>query len=198
VRENLYQVHLWIRQISPMIWRRALVHRESTLAQIHDVIQIVFGWSDTHLHRFRIHGRDYEVSRDGGPWFSQDARQVRLVDFQFRPNQRFLYEDDFSDRWRHEVRIERGFEKESKRTYPVCIGGQRAAPPEDCGGPRASLERCDSAPWQVHEHLEHLTESINAGDLDAARDHLEAIESLREWIPRDPFDLRAVNHRLRL
>jgi pRiA4b ORF-3-like protein len=50
----IYQVYLWIRQISPMIWRRVLVRRESTLAQLHDVIQIVFGWSDAHLHRFRI------------------------------------------------------------------------------------------------------------------------------------------------
>jgi hypothetical protein len=107
----IYQVHLWIRQISPMIWRRVLVHRESTLAQLHDVIQIVFGWSDEHLHRFRIHGRDYGVRRDGGPGFSQDARQVRLGDFRFRPNERFLYEYDFGDRWQHEVRIERGLDE---------------------------------------------------------------------------------------
>src|SRR5512135_59177 len=120
----IYKLHLWIRQISPMIWRRVLVRRESTLAQLHDVIQIVFGWSDAHLHRCRIHGRDYGVSRDGGPWFSQDARQVRLVDFQFRLNERFLYEYDFGDRWQHEVRIERRLEEQPKRTYPLCIGGR--------------------------------------------------------------------------
>jgi hypothetical protein len=118
----IYQVHLWIRQIGPMIWRRVLVRRESTLAQFHDVIQIVFGWSDAHLHHYRIHGRDYGVSRDGGPWFSQDACQVHLADFQSRSNERFLYEYDFGDCWQHEVRIERGLEEQRKRTYPVCIG----------------------------------------------------------------------------
>ena len=50
-----------IRQISPMIWRRILVHSGSSIAQLHDIIQIAFGWSDTHLHRFRIHGRHEEI-----------------------------------------------------------------------------------------------------------------------------------------
>src|SRR5262245_59649425 len=50
---DVYQVHAWIRQISPMIWRRLLVRTDSTLADLHDVLQIAFGWSDFHLHRFR-------------------------------------------------------------------------------------------------------------------------------------------------
>jgi hypothetical protein len=78
------------------------------------------------------------------------------------------------------------------------MGGQRAAPPEDCGGPGAFLERRDVAPWQVHEHLEHLTESVEVGDVDAVQDHLEAIEALREWLALDQFDRRTVNQRLRL
>ena len=194
----IYQVHLWIRQISPMIWRRVLVRSDSTLAQFHDIIQIVFGWSDSHLHRFRVHGRDYGVSRHGGLGFSQDARQVRLVDFQFRHNERFLYEYDFGDRWQHEVRIERGLEDQPKQAYPVCVGGQRAAPPEDCGGPWAFLERRDAAPFQMSEHLEQLVERVETGDLDTVRDHLEAIASLREWLALDRFDRRQVNRRLRL
>ena len=44
-----------------MIWRRILVHGGSSIAQLHDIIQIAFGWSDTHLHRFRIHGRHEEI-----------------------------------------------------------------------------------------------------------------------------------------
>src|SRR5512135_605841 len=62
----VYQLHVWIRRISPMIWRRLLVRNESTLADLHDVLQIAFGWSDFHLHRFRIHGRDYGTNRVGG------------------------------------------------------------------------------------------------------------------------------------
>jgi hypothetical protein len=87
----IYLLHIWIRQISPMIWRRVLVRSESSLAHLHDIIQILFDWTDDHLHRLRIHGRDYGISRPGGPGFSQDAGQVRLGDFQFRRNERFLY-----------------------------------------------------------------------------------------------------------
>ena len=86
----IYKLHIWIRQISPMIGRRILVRSESSIAQLHDIIPIAFGWSDSHLHRFRIHGRDHGISRPGGPGFARDARQVRLADFQFRRNERFL------------------------------------------------------------------------------------------------------------
>lgn len=180
-----------------MIWRRVLVRSDSTLAQLHDVIQVLFDWSDDHLHRFRIHGRDYGVNRLGGLWFSQEADRVRLADFQFRTNERFLYEYDFGDAWQHQVRVERGRPEEPKRAYPTCVGGQRRAPPEDCGGPRAFLRRREAAPFDVAEHLERLLESVDAGDREAVCDQLEAIESLREWLDRDRFDRRRVNRRLR-
>jgi hypothetical protein len=195
---EVYQLHVWIRQISPMIWRRLLVRAESTLAELHDIIQIAFGWSDFHLHRFRIHGRDYGLGRPGGLVFAHDARSVRLDHFRFRPNEWFLYEYDFGDGWQHLVRVERRLTLEPRRTYPVCVGGQRAGPPEDCGGPWAFQERRDAVPRQVGEHMERILEGINAGDLDAIRDELEAVESGREWLTLERFDRRKVNRRLRL
>jgi hypothetical protein len=195
---EIYLLHLWIRQISPMIWRRRLVRSDSTLAALHDTIQVAFAWTDSHLHRFRIHGRDHGVARVGGPSFFADARQARLDSFQFRLNERFLYEYDLRDSWQHEVRVERRLIAEPKRTYPVCVGGRRAAPPEDCGGPWAFLVRRDAVPCDVREHLERLVEGVEAGDLDAVQDHLDVIDSLRAWLTLDRFDRRAVNRRLRL
>ena len=193
----------WLNDLLPdsepaLIWRRILVRCECSIAQLHDIIQIAFGWSDSHLHRFRIHGRDYGISRPGGPGFTQDARQVRLADFQFRRNERFLYEYDFGDSWQHEVRIEAGLPEEPKRGYPTCVGGKRQAPPEDCGGPWTFLQRRDAVPLRVSEHLERLVESVEAGDREAIRDQLEDIESLREWLNLDRFDRRHVNRRLLL
>ena len=188
---------IWIRQISPMIWRRLLVRSESSLAQLHDIIPIAFGWSDSPLHRFRSHGRDYGVSRPGGSGFAQDAHQVRLADFQFRRNERFLDEYDFGDSWQHEVRVEAGLPEEPKRGYPLGVGGKRQAPPEDGGGPRAFLQRRDAVLLDMVEHLGRLVESVEAGDRDAIRDQLEDIESLREWLDLDRFDRRHVNRRLR-
>src|SRR5450755_326958 len=83
-----YRIHVWIRQISPMIWRRLLVGSDSSIADLHHTLQIAFGWSDSHLHRFHIHGRDYGTGKIGGTGFSTDAKQVRLADFRFRIDER--------------------------------------------------------------------------------------------------------------
>jgi Plasmid pRiA4b ORF-3-like protein len=128
-----YCVHVWIREIHPMLWRRFLVRSDSTLADLHVVLQIGFDWTDFHLHRFRIRKKDYAVPRLGGLG-CHDARKIKLADLHFRINERFLYEYDFGDLWQHQVRIEKRLEIEPSRSYPMCVGGQWAGPPEDCGG----------------------------------------------------------------
>jgi hypothetical protein len=129
----VYQLRICLRKISPIIWRRLLVRDDSTIADLHYTLQIVMGWTDSHLHRFRIHGKDYGVAHIGGCSFADDPRQVRLADFGFRLRERFFYEYDFYDLWQHDIRIEQILELDTKRTYPVCIAGRRASPPEDCG-----------------------------------------------------------------
>ena len=89
---EIYQLHVWIRQISPMIWRRLLVRSDSSVADLHYTLPIAFGWSDEHLNQFHIHGQDYGVYHDGGINFSKNPRLVKLSDFKFRKNERFIYE----------------------------------------------------------------------------------------------------------
>ena len=96
-----YYVHVWIRGIHPMLWRRFLVRSDSTLADLHAVLQIGFDWTDFHLHRFRIRKKDYAVPRRGGLG-CHDARQIKLGQLHFRINERFLYEYDFGDLWQHQ------------------------------------------------------------------------------------------------
>jgi hypothetical protein len=94
---HVYQLKVWIQAISPMVWRRLLVRSDSTLADLHYTLQIAIGWSDTHLNRFHIHGKDYGVYHSGGISFADDPEQVSLSVFGFRPRERFLYEYDFGD-----------------------------------------------------------------------------------------------------
>jgi hypothetical protein len=105
------------------------------------------------------------VPRRGGLG-CHDARQIKLGQLHFRINERFLYEYDFGDLWQHQVRIEKRLEIETSRSYPVCVGGQWAGPPEDCGGPRAFLDRRAAAPWRVRELLDNLLEDIETEDTD--------------------------------
>ena len=194
---EVYRLHVWIRQISPMIWRRLLVRSDSTIADLHYTLQIAFGWSDAHLNLFHIHGQDYGVYHDGGMSFSTNPNQVRLRDFKFRINERFSYEYDFGDCWQHEVRVEARLDLGDKFIYPRCIGGQRRAPPEDCGGPLAFVARRDEVPLQIEDLFEDIQNDLDANDIEAIRDRVEDINELRDWLTLDDFDRREVNRRLK-
>ncbi len=175
---EVYQFHVWLREISPMIWRRVLVRSDSSIADLHYTLQIVFGWSDTHLHRFVIHGKDYGLTYLGGSSFADDPTQVRLSDFHFRRNARFRYEYDFGDGWEHVLLVEKILPADPNARYPVCIKGKRACPPEDCGGV-----------WGYADLLKALADPKH-----------EQHQELRDWIGDDfdpeAFDLDAVNSQL--
>lgn len=136
---HVYQLKVWILEISPMVWRRILVRSDSTIADLHYTIQIAIGWSDLHLNRFHIHGQEYGVYHDGGTSFSDNPELVLLSTFGFRTRERFLYEYDFGDAWQHEIRVEKCLPLEPKKIYPVCIDGKHAVPPEECGGALAYM-----------------------------------------------------------
>jgi hypothetical protein len=193
----VYQLRICLRKISPIIWRRLLVRGDSTIADLHYAIQIAMGWTDSHLHRFRIHGKDYGVAHMGGISFADDPSQVRLADFGLRLRERFLYEYDFYDLWQHDIRVEQILELDPKQTYPMCIAGRRASPPEDCGGPLAFFQRSQEVPGEVSRSLLEMADEIEAEDLEAIRDRLESLEALRPWLAPDRLDRRDVNNRLR-
>ena len=61
----VYQLRVVLRGVSPLIWRRLLVGSDSSIADLHATLQLAFGWSDEHLNRFVIHGREYGVAPPG-------------------------------------------------------------------------------------------------------------------------------------
>jgi hypothetical protein len=189
---EVYQLRIYLREISPLIWRRLLVRSDSTIADLHYTLQIAMGWTDFHLHQFVIRGKRYGISRLGCTGFRDDPHQVHLQDFHFRLRERFLYEYDFGDLWQHEVRLEQRLPLDSKQSYPVCSGGARQAPPEDGGGAWAFLAlKQHYTPWTI---AEQLTEMLEAGDIE---DHYEELFTFRYWWNAERFDRRAVNRRLK-
>src|SRR5215472_10012981 len=79
----IYQLRLVLAGISPIIWRRLLVSSESTIAQLHQYIQACFDWRGEHLHRFRIHGKDYGITYLGGISFDDNPHAVPLSRFRY-------------------------------------------------------------------------------------------------------------------
>ncbi len=196
----VYQLRVVLRHVSPVIWRRLLLRSDSTIADLHATLQLVLGWSDEHLHRFVIQGRVYRT--DG--W--ADPRRVHLADLGLRVRERFLYEYDFTDGWQHDVRVERILPIELGRRFPVCIGGRRASPPEDCGGPWAFLElRQRYSVVSIAERLLELLKPITSDDghdedddefVPDPDDHFEELVHLLRWLKIDRFDRRAANREL--
>jgi Plasmid pRiA4b ORF-3-like protein len=156
----VYQLRVVLRGVSPLIWRRLLVPSDSSIADLHATLQLALGWSDEHLNRFVIHGREYGVAHPGGLWFRDDPHAVRLADLGLRVGERFLYEYDFFDGWCHDVRVEAILQVEPARRYPMCTGGARSAPPEGCGGPWAFQEqRQNHSPVRLIELMAELLEA---------------------------------------
>ena len=143
-----------------MIWRRLVVPSDLTLYDMHRAIQIAFGWEDYHLHAFEAHGRYYRTEWTGQRHHVEDGdelRELTLADLSLRLRQKILYEYDFGDFWEHEVRIEAREAADPKKPYPVCIGGARAGPPEDVGGPGGY----DHLLERLHElHLRRLFDAF--------------------------------------
>jgi hypothetical protein len=138
---KVYCVHVWIQGIHPMLWRRFLVRSDSTLADLHVVLQIGFDWTDFHLHRFRIRKKAYAVPRLGG-LSCHDARKITLAELHFRINERFVYEYDFCDLWQHHMRIEKRL---VNRSGPLLSGVCGRSMGRATGGLRGSASLFGSA-----------------------------------------------------
>ncbi len=188
-----YQIHVSLIGISPMIWRRLLLNGDSTIADLHYILQIAMGWSDEHLNRFSIHGKYYGVYHSGGICFSDDPAQVRLADLQLREREKFFYEYDLSDRWQHQLRVEAITYPDQPLLAPACLTGKRTAPPEDCGGPGVFLAKRQH--YSMGYALEILAD-IQDNGIEVVRDRDEEIRLLLPWLSLEQFDCEAVNRRL--
>jgi len=124
----LFQLRAVLRGISPLIWRRLLAPRDTSIAQLHDVLQVAFGWEDMHLHRYEMRGREYGLSREGGASFDTNARKVRIGDLKLRRMERITYEYDFRDHWIHDIRIEATLPIDPAKRYRSALQGNSPRP----------------------------------------------------------------------
>lgn len=132
---GVFQLHIQLREVSPSIWRRLLVPSSITLAELHPVLNEAMGWTDSHLHQFVLGDRVFgdPETDDTGELEYENEGKARIEDL-LGAGQTIRYEYDFGDSWVHTVKVEKALELDERVTYPLCIGGARACPPEDCGG----------------------------------------------------------------
>ena len=171
------RVKATLKHVRPPIWRRLVLPGELSLVDLHEALQVVFGWMNGHLHGFRTRDRQF-----GDPEFLQlpgleDESGVRVADLLRSKGDRLVYDYDFGAGWEHDLVVEEVLDSDEPAVR--CLGGRRAGPPEDCGGP-----------WGYGELLQALRDPGH-----------ERHGELVEWMPLefDPeeFDLEDVEEQLR-
>ena len=136
----IHQYKVSLREISPAVWRRIQVPENYTFWDLHVAIQDSMGWLDYHLHAFHFPETDGKRAVEIGIPDEESNHpilqgwEVAIADYFIRPGVAALYQYDFGDRWEHEIVLEGVLLGEPKQKYPRCIAGERACPPEDCGG----------------------------------------------------------------
>lgn len=176
--EHAVQVTVTLRHIEPAIWRRLVVPASLTLRELHAVIQTAMGWQDYHLHLFEMDGVLYgDIDEiEGRPLGDEETFTVGQAAAVARD---FSYEYDFGDSWHHDLRVEQVVSSVGVGT-PHLIGGARACPPEDCGGP-----------WGYEQLLEVLADPSHS-------EHAEMLLWVGGTFDPEAFDLAETNAFLEL
>jgi Plasmid pRiA4b ORF-3-like protein len=137
---EILQFRIWLKDVSPMVWRRVQIPATMTLRELHGVFQVTMGWESIHLFQFIL-----RATRFGFWQTAARTPDIALSELQLRKGVRFLYEYDLNIPWEHEVRLEDRFPACTGKSYPRCTGGDGNCPTEDCGGPLAFMTQSDLA-----------------------------------------------------
>jgi hypothetical protein len=172
-KNNLvYQFKITLKAIEPLIWRRIQVPSKYTFWDLHVAIQDAMGWLDYHLHEFRIKKpSSRKVLKIGIP--SEEVYddnvlagwELNIADFFQEPGEIAEYEYDFGDSWKHEIFLEEILLGDNNVRYPICIGGQRSCPPEDCGGTWGYQDLLEIIKTPAHEEYRSMKEWLG-GEFD--------------------------------
>ena len=161
-----------LREIAPLVWREFEVPANYTLWDLHVAIQDAMGWDDCHLHVFRFaRSRGLKPVELGIPDPDlPEGEDSVLPDWEHRASEFFsqagvsaTYEYDFGDGWEHDVRLEAVVLRAKGTKYPRCTGGERACPPEDCGGPYGYSELLEILFDPAHEEFESRRAWVGTG-----------------------------------
>jgi hypothetical protein len=178
---KIYELYVELEDIEPLIWRRLLVPATIGLPELHDLLQLTMGWTNSHLHSFAIGKKTFGMAEvdDFEELNMLDEKKQTLEATLGEDIRELLYEYDFGDSWHHRIAVKPLARPNPDWHYPLCTGGARAAPPDDVGGPPGYEQFLAAIKDPKHE--EH--------------------DSMLTWIggafDSEGFDLNAINRTLR-
>ncbi len=158
----------------PEIWREFHIHSDATLGELHRVLQAVMGWTDSHLHAFRVRRRTYS-----DPVFelndAEDEHEATVGSTLPGKGAKLTYEYDFGDGWEHAVEVLGLQEAPAGGPWAVCTGGARACPPEDVGGVYGYQEFLEALRDPKHERHEEFAEWMGLDEEEESDGGLQAL-----------------------
>jgi hypothetical protein len=172
----VYQIKVTLRGSKPPIWRRFQVASDTSLVQLHRILQCVMGWEDYHMHQFIVGGVTYGNADMMEDFDTVDEKTVTLDKIVRREKFKFIYEYDFGDGWEHELLVEKILPVEEGKTYPVCLTGKRACPPEDCGGIWGYSGFLEAVQDPAHPEHEEMLDWVG-GEFDPAAFDLQEVNA---------------------
>ena len=184
----VYQFKVTLIESRPPVWRRIQV-KDCTLNTFHEHLQTAMGWTNSHLHHFRVGDQLY-----GDPELMQenfeelgykDSTVTRLSDIVPKAGKRFrfVYEYDFGDSWDHDVLFEGRVEAEPGARYPLCLKGARACPPEDVGGVWGYADFLEAVQNPDNEQHEDMREWVGGAFDPDAFDPAVATKAMKKGLP---------------
>jgi Plasmid pRiA4b ORF-3-like protein len=188
-KTKIFELEIVLEEVQPPVRRRVQVPGEVSLAVLHDVVQSVMGWTNSHLHEFEIDGQRYGTpDPDGDDGDVTDEATVTLLRLAGKGD-RFGYLYDFGDNWVHRLTVEKITVAEPGVRYPRCVSGQGACPPEDVGGPWGYDEFQTVLADPSHPEHDEQLEWVG-GPFDPLRFDLDAADQALvrlAWRPLDPL-----------
>lgn len=163
--ETTLRLRVDLQGSKPVIWRRVELGSRLMLDEVHAVLQVLFGWTDSHLYRFALGSSVWDMDAEFFlcPYDVQEgesegvpAAQVRLDEVLAESGDVLRYVYDYGDDWQLKIKVEAVLVRESGERPARCTGGRRDAPPDDFGGVHASNDDPD----------EDLTDEFDVADLD--------------------------------
>lgn len=148
-----YTLRIELDYIKPAIWREVEVPSNLTLSSLAAVIILAMGWNEDHLHQFIVrHGRSstyystsiHETARDIAGSGSRDGKKYCIGELLSKVGDKMTFEYDFGDSWMHTVKLIASAEYDRQKKEVKLLAGERACPPEDCGGVPGYRELCEA------------------------------------------------------
>ncbi|MFC7373499.1 plasmid pRiA4b ORF-3 family protein [Fictibacillus iocasae] len=155
---DFFQLKITLEMTERVIWRRILVPSGITFQRLHKIIQAAFGWEEYHLFQFEMKNCLIRVP-DPYPHSDVPVKHpiAEKIDVYFQEEKQLMYEYDFGDSWRHEIKVEDKITLTEDLKTAKLLDGERNGPPEDSGGVPGYSYILDVLSNPNHEDYEHIT-----------------------------------------